>query len=100
MTSMVLAPDWRRTSSVTVGTPFKRASERCSLVPSSAQPMSRTRTGAPLMLVMTRSLKLFGSTTRPMVRSDCSRAPAVTLPPGASAFCATMALRTVLIGIW
>ena len=45
MTAMVFAPDWRRTSSVTVGTPLSRASERCSLVPSSAQPMSRMRIG-------------------------------------------------------
>ena len=45
ITATVFAPDWRRISSVTVGTPLSRATERCSFVPSSAQPMSRTRIG-------------------------------------------------------
>ncbi len=56
MTATVLAPDWRRICSCTVGTPFSRASERCSLVPSSAEPMSRMRIGAPLTVATTRSL--------------------------------------------
>ncbi len=34
-----------------------------------------------------------------MVRSVCSRAPAVTLPPGTSAFCRTMASRTAVMGM-
>jgi hypothetical protein len=36
----VFAPDWRRISSTTVGTPSRRASERCSSVPSSASPIA------------------------------------------------------------
>ncbi len=100
ITATVFSPDWRRTSRITVGTPFTRTAERCSLVPSSAHPMSRTRIGAPLMVATTRSLKERGSTTRPIVRSDCSREPAVTLPPGRSAFWRTMASRTAVIGIW
>ena len=99
MTSMVLAPDWRRTSRVTVGTPFRRATERCSLVPSSASPRSRMRTGWPLTVATTSSLKSSGVSKRPMVRNVCSRAPEVTLPPGASAFCRTMAWRTAVIGM-
>ena len=83
MTATVFSPDWRRTSSTTVGTPSRRAAERCSLVPSSARPMSLTRTGAPLIVATTRSLNDFGSATRPIVRSDFSLKPAVTLPPGA-----------------
>ena len=100
ITATVFSPDWRRTSRMTVGAPFTRTAERCSLVPSSACPMSRTRIGAPLMVATTRSLNDRGSTTRPMVRSDCSCRPAVTLPPGRSAFCRTMASRTAVIGIW
>ena len=75
ITATVLAPDCRRTSRMTVGTPLTRTAERCSFVPSSARPMSRTRTGAPLIVATTRSLNDRGSTTRPMVRSDCSRLP-------------------------
>ena len=33
---------------------FKRATERCSFVPSSTRPMSRIFTGEPLMFVTTR----------------------------------------------
>src|SRR3972149_6224295 len=47
MTATVLAPDWRRTSRTTVGTPLSRAVDRCSRVPSSAHPRSRTRAGDP-----------------------------------------------------
>ena len=36
MTATVFSPDCRRISRMTVGTPFSRAAERCSLVPSSA----------------------------------------------------------------
>ncbi len=99
ITSTVLAPDCRRMSRLTVGTPFSRAIERCSLVPSSASPRSRTRTGWPLIVATTRSLKSPALSKRPMVRSVCSRAPEVTLPPGASAFCRTMAWRTAVIGM-
>ena len=60
ITATVFAPDCRRISRVTVGTPFRRTTERCSLVPSSAWPMSRTRTGAPLMVATTRSLNASG----------------------------------------
>ena len=38
---------------MTLGTPFSRATERCSAVPSSARPTSRTRMGAPLTVAMT-----------------------------------------------
>ena len=47
MTATVFSPDCRRTSRMTLGTPFSRATERCSAVPSSARPMSRMRMGAP-----------------------------------------------------
>ncbi len=100
ITATVLVPDCRRTSRMTVGTPLTRTAERCSFVPSSARPMSRTRTGAPLIVATTRSLNDRGSTTRPMVRRDCSWLPAVTLPPGRSAFWRMMASRTAVIGIW
>ncbi len=98
MTATVLAPDWRSTSSVTVGEPSSRARVRCSLVPSSAWPRSRTRTGWPRRLATTRSLKSAELSKRPMVRSVCSRPPEVTLPPGASEFCRTSASRTVAMG--
>ena len=100
MTATVFSPDCRRTSRTTLGTPLMRAAVRCSLVPSSAEPMSRMRMGAPRTVATTRSLNDFGSTMRPMVRSDCSRSPAVTLPPGRSAFCRTTASRTAVMGIW
>ena len=99
MTATVLAPDWRRTSRTTVGTPFNRAVERCSLVPSSVRPMSRMRTDAPPIVATTRSSKARGSARRPIVRSVASRAPRVTLPPAASAFCRTIASRTSVMGI-
>ena len=100
ITATVFSPDWRRTSSTTVGTPLSRAAERCSLVPSSARPMSLIRTGAPLMVATTRSLNDRGSATRPIVRRDCSLSPAVTLPPGRSAFWRASASRTEVMGIW
>ncbi len=52
MTATVFSPDCRRTSRMTVGTPFSRATERCSVVPSSARPTSRTRMGAPLTVAI------------------------------------------------
>ena len=59
MTSTVLAPDCRRTSSDDGRHAVRAAaSERCSLVPSSARPMSRTRIGAPLTVAITRSLNV------------------------------------------
>ncbi len=100
ITATVFSPDCRRTSRMTEGTPLSRATERCSAVPSSARPTSRTRMGAPLTVAITRSSNARGSAMRPMVRSDDSREPAVTLPPGMSAFCRTSASRTVTIGIW
>ena len=100
ITETVLAPDWRWTSRVTVGTPFRRDSERCSLVPSSARPRSRMRTGEPLTVVTTRSLNEVSSASRPMVRRVSSRAPVVTLPPGSSAFSLKRASRTAVMGIW
>ena len=60
ITATVFAPDWRRTSRITVGTPLSRAGERCSLVPSSARPMSRMRTGAPSIVATTSSLNAAG----------------------------------------
>ena len=62
---MVLAPDCRLTWSCTVGTPLSRASDRCSLVPSSAEPMSRMRIGTPFTVETTRSLKASGTTNPP-----------------------------------
>ena len=100
ITATVLAPDWRRTSSTTVGTPFRRANERCSLVPSSARPMSRTRIGEPLRVAITRSLNCEASAKRPIVRSVRSLTSVVTLPPGRSAFCCCSALRTSAIESW
>jgi hypothetical protein len=61
--------------------------------------MSRTRTPTPFRVATTRSLKPFGSTKRPIVRSEASLRPAVTLPPGRSAFWRTIASRTEVIGI-
>ena len=83
ITATVFAPDWRRTSRVTVGTPFRRASERCSLVPSSARPMSRTRIGDAVdggdhQLVEARGRRRCG----PSCAARSSRRRAVTLPPG------------------
>jgi len=100
MTATVFSPDCRRTSRMTVGAPLRRAAERCSLVPSSEKPMSRTRTATPFSVATTRSLKPLGSTNRPIVRSEASLSPAVTLPPGRSAFWRAMASRTEVIGIW
>ena len=100
MTATVLAPDWRSTSRVTLGWPLSRASERSSLVPSSAQPMSRTRMGEPLRVATTRSLKARASASRPMVRRVCSRWSVVTLPPGTLAFWRSTASRTAVMGIW
>ena len=100
MTATVFSPDCRRTSRITLGTPLSRATERCSAVPSSARPTSRTRMGAPVTVAMTTSSKAFGSATRPIVRSEDSRSPAVTLPPGMSAFWRTRASRTAVIGSW
>ena len=60
--------------------------------------MSRMWIGAPLRVAITRSLKLFGSTTRPIVRSVRSCALVVTLPPGKSAFWRDSAERTAVIG--
>ena len=57
MTATVFSPDCRRTSRMTLGTPFSRATERCSAVPSSARPTSRTRMGAPLTVEITTSSK-------------------------------------------
>jgi hypothetical protein len=62
--------------------------------------MSRTRTGTPLRVATTSSLNERGSAMRPIVRSDASLSPEVTLPPGKSAFWRTSASRTVVIGIW
>ena len=62
--------------------------------------MSRTRTGTPLRVATTRSLNERGSAIRPIVLSDASLSPAVTLPPGRSAFWRMMASRTFVIGIW
>ena len=100
MTATVFSPDCRRTSRMTLGTPFSRATERCSAVPSSARPTSRTRMGAPLTVEITTSSKARGSATRPRVRSEDSRRPAVTLPPGMSAFWRTSASRTAVMGSW
>ncbi len=99
ITATVLASDCRRMSSVTVGIPFKRASVRGSLVPSSARPMSRTRMGVRLIVATTRSLNFAGSAIFPNVRSVFSRRSDVTLPPGDSAFWFTIASRTAVIGI-
>ncbi len=99
ITSTVLAPLCRRISRLTVGTPFSRDAERCSLVPSSASPRSLTRTGWPLTVATTRSLKSATFSKRPMVRRVCSRAPEVTLPPGASEFCRSRACRTSVMGM-
>ena len=73
MTCTVLADDWRRISRVTVGTPFKCATERCSFVPSSTRPMSRILTGEPLIFAITSSSIWRGSVKRPRVRSTSSR---------------------------
>jgi hypothetical protein len=98
ITSMVLAPIWPRTSRTTVGTPLSRARLRCSLVPSSARPMSRMRSGTPSTVRMTRLLNSSGSVMRPAVRRMRSLSPAVTLPPGASWFWRARAACTSLIG--
>ncbi len=94
MSSTVLAPDCRRISRVTVGTPFKRATERCSLVPSSARPMSETRTGVPSRVATTMLLKSVVASMRPSVRSSSWPFPCSTVPPGISVFSAATASRT------
>ena len=49
MTCTVFSPDCRRTSRITLGTPFSRATERCSFVVSSTRPTSRTTAFAAMV---------------------------------------------------
>ncbi len=100
MTSTVFAPDCRRMSSVTVGVPLRRENERCSFVPSSTRPTSRSFTGAPFTFAITRSSNWRGSVYLPNVRSVSSSLPVFTFPPGTSAFWRSSASRIAEIEIW
>ena len=83
ITATVFAPDWRRTSSVTVGHAVRAA--RATAAPWCRPRRSRCRgcgSGAPLRVAITRSLNARGSATRPIVRSVCSRALAGDVAAG------------------
>src|SRR5207249_2767172 len=73
ITSTVLVPDCLRTTSCTAFSPFSRESVRGSTMPSSAVPMSRTRSGRSPPRATMRSPKSAARSTRPMVRTTSSR---------------------------
>ncbi len=54
---------------------------------STTRPMSRMRIGELPRVATTRSLKASGVRSRPTVRTDSSRSPCSSRPPGSSRFC-------------
>ena len=82
----VLVPDWRRTSRVTAGRPWRVFHEVGSPKLSSTRPRSLTRTGVPPTLATMISPNWSTPESRPSVRTPSSDSPRTIRPPGVSTF--------------
>ncbi len=93
----VLTPLCFRMAIETAGLPFSIETDVGVAPVSSTVPMSRIRIGELPRVATTRSSKSSGRVNRPTVRTDSSRSPCSSRPPGSSRFCARSAVATSVV---
>ncbi len=93
----VFTPLCFRTAMVTAGLPLRMETEVGSCPVSSTVPMSRMRMGTLFRVATTTSANSCGRVSLPTVRTDSSRSPCSSRPPGSSRFCARSAAATSVV---